>query len=508
MTNKQISSELIELGKKFTILYVEDDENIRLQMKTFFEKIFKNVYIGVDGEDGLRVYKKNNIDIVITDIDMPRMNGLVMSEQIRKDSYNIPIGIISAFEDSARFSSAIDVGVTKYILKPINKNSLIAALHDMVRNLQYRKDAQKLARKLELKKINQAVKNVTKAFLKSVPSPIFVIKKGYIIYMNEYTQDLLAYKNIDMANKISTDVIESIFDPYKNSSYKLEDIEDGKNLDIKLLFDPKGEQFAIYTPKKHIMDDGSCIVILNDIAPLLKHIRMVEYQKEKVNRYKSIVEDLLTRCLFSNSDAPVMKPVIKDFADIDVEAERPAVQTQVMDSKLSNRDAGMLRIPMPKNIKSAQEFVAELDDSILEDLEDLKNIEYDLGHAIGNFEFEPSLENIQEIANKFAMSASSINLLLEFSDFSNAIRSLATFLFELQEESILKSAFIINILLPAVYGDMVTWRKHVFEFQDTNNIHYLDSSIFSSIIQFQIKVTNNIEGIEDDEADGSGIDFF
>ena len=489
-----MSSELIELGKNFTLLYVEDDENIRAQMKMFFEKIFKFVHIGVDGKDGLRLFRENDIDLVMTDIDMPHMNGLVMSRHIRKDAYDIPIGIISAFEDSASFLGAIDVGATKYIVKPLNKTALITALLDMVKNLQYKVDAKKFAKKKELKKINQAVKHVTKEFLKSVPSPIFVAKDGYIIYMNAYTQDLLSYKNIDMSSKIAVDTFESIFEPFKDRHYSLRDIEAGKNLDVKFLFDPKGKKFAVYTPTKHLLDDTSCIIVLNDIAPLLKQIRMVEYQKEKISLYKFSLEDILAHRFFSVSDLPIVQPSKKE--------------PQIIDSKLSIRDIGLLRMTHAQNTITAKEFISEMDDSFTEDLQDLKNIEYVLGDAIENFEHEPSLQNIQSIANALAMSASSINFLLEFAEFANALKSLATFLFEIQEESIPNAAAIINSLLPALYSDLVSWRVQIFDLVDANDIHYLDSSIFSSILQLQVKITNSIEGREAAETDSGDMDFF
>ncbi|MEA3498521.1 MAG: response regulator [Campylobacterota bacterium] len=126
--------------KTITLLYVEDDKLIREQLLILLEKMFKKVYIGVDGKDGLSMFKKkqNLIDIVVTDINMPEMNGLDMIYEINKLSSSlIPTVVTTAHTDSKYLLNAIDNQVDKYIKKPIQVKELLLNIVNLV--LKYRK---------------------------------------------------------------------------------------------------------------------------------------------------------------------------------------------------------------------------------------------------------------------------------------------------------------------------------------------------------------------------------
>ena len=79
--------------KQITLLYIEDDSNIRASMETLFSKMFKNVFIGINGEDGYQRFIENQskIDIIISDISMPILNGIEMTSLVRKIDPYIPI---------------------------------------------------------------------------------------------------------------------------------------------------------------------------------------------------------------------------------------------------------------------------------------------------------------------------------------------------------------------------------------------------------------------------------
>lgn len=125
--------------KTITVLYVEDDELIRTQTKTVFEKVFKKVFTAVDGEEGLNVYTeyKDEIDIVVTDINMPKLNGLDMVEKINDITVNIPIVVTTAHTDSTFLMNAINISVDKYIAKPFQIKELTISIVESV--LKYRR---------------------------------------------------------------------------------------------------------------------------------------------------------------------------------------------------------------------------------------------------------------------------------------------------------------------------------------------------------------------------------
>jgi DNA-binding response OmpR family regulator len=78
-----------------------------------------------DGEEGLELFKKIVPDIVITDINMPKMSGLEMAKEIKAIDNSVPVIILSAFSETEKLLNAIDVGVVKYLIKPFDPDELL-----------------------------------------------------------------------------------------------------------------------------------------------------------------------------------------------------------------------------------------------------------------------------------------------------------------------------------------------------------------------------------------------
>jgi YesN/AraC family two-component response regulator len=121
----------IQLLKDKKVLYVEDDQSIINSFIPIFKKIFKDVLTAKNGEDGYYLFKNNqDIDFVVTDIKMPRMNGLDMCHAIKQINPNIPCVITTAHAESEYLKKADEIGIYKYITKPLNVQDLIGALLD------------------------------------------------------------------------------------------------------------------------------------------------------------------------------------------------------------------------------------------------------------------------------------------------------------------------------------------------------------------------------------------
>jgi len=127
---------LKKLTKELTVLYVEDEDESREQIEGIFKLLFKSVDSAVDGLDALEKYKVNTYDIVITDINMPKMNGLELIEHIRTINETQKIIIISAHNNSEYLIEAINKGIDNFILKPIKTDQLKFAL-TKISNLIY-----------------------------------------------------------------------------------------------------------------------------------------------------------------------------------------------------------------------------------------------------------------------------------------------------------------------------------------------------------------------------------
>lgn len=144
--------------KTITLLYVEDDVMVRTQTASFFEKIFKKVYIATDGQEGLDEFiaHKDDIEIVVSDINMPNLDGLGMVSKIKEAATgNIPVIFTTAHSDSHYLKNALDLNVDKYINKPLQMKELTANIIDLV--LKYRK--QKTLESLAINLVQTTNKN-------------------------------------------------------------------------------------------------------------------------------------------------------------------------------------------------------------------------------------------------------------------------------------------------------------------------------------------------------------
>lgn len=130
----------MEKFKNYTILYVEDDEGVRTINSRFLNRMFKKLYEAKDGEEGLAFYKKYHPDIILTDIRMPKMDGITLSKNIRKTDKDTKIIISTAFSDKDYLLEAIELRLEKYIIKPLTSRNLIPALLKAIEDLEKNKD--------------------------------------------------------------------------------------------------------------------------------------------------------------------------------------------------------------------------------------------------------------------------------------------------------------------------------------------------------------------------------
>ena len=116
------------LLKNFSVLYVEDDDEIRDQLAHFLRRRVGVLHVATNGHEGLLAFDAHRPDIVVTDILMPVMDGLKMAEKIKAISPPTPIIVTTAFNETNFFLKAIDIGVDKYVIKPVNTDTLGSVL--------------------------------------------------------------------------------------------------------------------------------------------------------------------------------------------------------------------------------------------------------------------------------------------------------------------------------------------------------------------------------------------
>jgi len=116
--------------KELVVLYVEDEIDVSEEIEDMLSLKVKKLYKAYNGQEGLNIYNKySDIDVIITDIKMPIMDGIEMISKIRQSNETIPIIVTTAFNETSFLKKAIDLHVDKYIIKPIDMSQLFSVLN-------------------------------------------------------------------------------------------------------------------------------------------------------------------------------------------------------------------------------------------------------------------------------------------------------------------------------------------------------------------------------------------
>jgi len=121
-------SSIIKETKHLRLLYVEDNEDARESTLDILNEFFENITVAIDGTDGLKKFQENKIDLIITDINMPKLNGLDMLKEIKQHTPDVTALVFSAYNEADFFVESIKIGVNGYLLKPINFEQFIGVL--------------------------------------------------------------------------------------------------------------------------------------------------------------------------------------------------------------------------------------------------------------------------------------------------------------------------------------------------------------------------------------------
>lgn len=125
---------LFSQTKDLSLLLVEDYEPLRNDMAEMLDDLFKSVTVASDGREALKIYQEysvldnKNFDLIITDIQMPMMNGVELSESVRDINVDQQIIVLSAHTDSDYLLRLINLGIAQFITKPIDHVELMDTL--------------------------------------------------------------------------------------------------------------------------------------------------------------------------------------------------------------------------------------------------------------------------------------------------------------------------------------------------------------------------------------------
>jgi len=185
--------------KQYNVLYVEDDEKSRVELKALLELFFKKVFIANNGKDALEIYNTNldDIDIIFTDIYMPVFSGFELIKEIRSINPLEYIIVITAHQDINTYKQSLELGINDILIKPIITTKMIDILHKAVDHIKYLKNIE-ITSQTDTMQIANSNKNIFIDKLTNLDN-----KNKLDIYLhssNSYHLILVNIDNFDMIN--------------------------------------------------------------------------------------------------------------------------------------------------------------------------------------------------------------------------------------------------------------------------------------------------------------------
>jgi len=194
------------------VLYVEDDPETREELQFMLAHYVAELYTAKNGREGLALFQQHRPDIVVTDIQMPEVNGLSMAADIKSIEPNQPIVILSAYNDVEYLFRALELDIQHYITKPISVDRLLNKLCFITEQLN-------LAREIaESQKLLEQYKLLVDE--KAIVAKINI--KGRIVYVNKHFCDLSGYSEAELLGQhylfsFDSDGQQAALDDLKNT---------------------------------------------------------------------------------------------------------------------------------------------------------------------------------------------------------------------------------------------------------------------------------------------------
>jgi signal transduction histidine kinase len=298
------------------VLYAEDDDIIRdILYSNLLSQMFKNVVVAKDGQEALDYYKdENDFDIVITDINMPRMTGIELCKEIRAIDPEMDIIIISAHSDTTNLIEAIKIGISDFILKPIDFDMLLTTLNKISqRILQERELAEKnsiLFQQSKLALVGETLSMIAHQWKQ--PLTTISINAG-TINIKAQTESL----EIDDAIKLSDVILDKVeylgntIENFKNF-FKPEDVS--KKVFLKDTID---QAVSILKP---ILDEYGIKISVNSSCT------------QEVEVYKNEFTQVIIHMINNAKDALVEKNIENPYVNIDINDNNGYVLIDISDN--------------------------------------------------------------------------------------------------------------------------------------------------------------------------------
>lgn len=253
-----VIKKLKVFAQNLSVLIVEDDISLNEEFVNFAELFFKNVFFAYNGEGALDIFEQNRIDIVITGIAMPKIDGIALVRKLKQINPSQDIVVISEQRDVLYLAKLINIGIKQLIYKPIDYQELIYRL------LRVSEDRALLKKMSEIQEEKEIFKKNTNATALLTLTPEM---KYNIEYLLELRNDFKYYLEMFSLQGVLHEYVQAI------SSILLK----------------------IYTTLSQIESTANISIVIFELGNFLETIHFASLnsqQKEKLLILESIYEDI------------------------------------------------------------------------------------------------------------------------------------------------------------------------------------------------------------------------
>ena len=420
-----------EILKNISILYVEDESDVREFTSKLLSSLLKNVFTAENGQDGLDLYKENinTIDLIVTDINMPKMNGIAMCEKIRELNKEIPIVVTSAHNDTDFLKKAIDVGVSTYAMKPIDLYQLIESITKAIEPIFLKKELVTLNLSLE-SKIEMEIEKIN-SILDAQENIVIVTNKEEITNINKKFLEFFGIESFEKFKEAKKDIFDLFHEEFgfitRNQMEKqecwLKYIKELPEIDrIVKIKNHKNEErlFTInidyYENKEHYY-----IFSLTDITSIKEKANLLEYQSshDKIkglfnkNKFDEFDEKEVKRSKRYKNDLSIILFDIYEFREI-IEINKSSIGdiilkeiSQIMSNCIREQDISarwggeefLILLPQT-NLEGAQIVANKINNTVFEHLFTEKQLKLSANFGVSELKEEDDEKTFMSRVNK------------------------------------------------------------------------------------------------------------
>lgn len=250
--------------ENFNLLYIEDDSFARESLAKFFDILFTNVDVCADGLEALEKFNKKNYDLIISDIDMPNMDGIEFISHVRKTDKNIPVIFTTARSEANELINAIELNVNHYLLKPIDLQLLQDKIKSIVDN------------KFLNEKLKEKEKELKTIFNTTKDAIAIIDKNANFLKINNTFEQLSGYNFEELKEKKSYDFFVGASSDTTNKLLQ-KVLDNGSYQNIEKTFVSKeNKEYFVITSYTLMPNRSSIIMSIRDITEMKNYTNLID----------------------------------------------------------------------------------------------------------------------------------------------------------------------------------------------------------------------------------------